>query len=107
MGGDRPRAALELLDRRGAAAGLDAARTGVVMSWAARDFTAAQAWIEAQPASEARDQTAQRLAIMRLPDDPRAAEYLVERVITGDQARADARTAIAQFGSARDVVTRD
>lgn len=94
--------ALALLRRRGTVPTPDAAQMGIVERWARRDFAAARAWLEAQPPGEARDQVVQGLAFLRANEDPLAAIELLERSITGSEARSNAWAAIAQLWSHRD-----
>jgi hypothetical protein len=49
-----------------------------------------------------RDRITQVLSFLRADDDPLAAIELIERSITGSEARSDAWTAIAQLWANRD-----
>jgi hypothetical protein len=89
-----PRAALELLAWRGADEPRDAERAGVIASWARRDFEAARAWVEAQPAGPGRDELLQRLVYQRSATDPRDAARLARALIADDAARRDACASI-------------
>jgi hypothetical protein len=97
-----PRAALDLLARRGAEKWPDAARVGVIAAWAARDFAAAQAWAEAQPPGAARDDITQRLVFLRAQTDPLAATVLASGMLDEATARRDAYASIIRIWVARD-----
>jgi hypothetical protein len=99
---DDPETALALLAHRFDDKLPDTALAGVVTSWASRDYTATENWLESQPASAARDTVAQLLVQQRARDDPRGAAMLIERAIGGEAARRETWAALAQLWSRQD-----
>jgi hypothetical protein len=102
LASSEPREALDLLERRGAEKRPDEARVGVVASWAAWDFAAAQAWAEAQPPGPARDDITQRLVFLRAQTDPLEATKLASAMLDDETARRDAYASIVRLWVTRE-----
>jgi hypothetical protein len=79
-----PAAAVALADRFRMGEDGDTVMENLLQAWAAKDFTATAAWLEARPEGEARDKGYLRLALARSATNPEeAATLAVQRIAPG------------------------
>lgn len=98
----QPQLALQALGRRSAPPSPDSTLAGVVQQWASTNFTAAYAWVEAQPSGPDRDAVLARLVFARAEQHPADAARIANIAFSADASRLDAIASIALRWGAQD-----